>query len=360
MADMCRVIGPTTGVLRGSALRGALRLVGVWALLVAGAWAEAPEIAVGEPVVLAVYATKQAPMVERFGDGTIYVGRRHTAGLGPFGFRSADGGQTWAAASYAGIMVGQPPDGRAMGFEKLTVPIAPGEFVGRVRISTDSWKTVRGPVEIRLRIPNATGGTGDDGIPFGGPLFWRSVVAMPSGELLATMYGYFAGDRAYRSLVVRSHDQGGSWSYLSTVGTDGVAEPTMVRLPDGTLFVVMRTGSMSGPMRASRSHDDGQTWTAPVAAGLAGVDPDMIVLRDGTVAVGYGLKAPGRERRIAFSLDHGNHWVRDVLVWAGPGGTYSGLREVAPHLLVFVYDAQTGPSTFEMRASFIRLRTPGP
>ena len=36
--------------------------------------------------------------------------------------------------------------------------------------------------------------TPDDLKGFNGLLFWKSIVEMPDGRLLATMYGYFKGD----------------------------------------------------------------------------------------------------------------------------------------------------------------------
>src|SRR6185437_10034994 len=89
----------------------------------------------------------------------------------------------------------------------------------------------------------------------------RSVIELPGGDLLTTMYCRFEGDTAAsgymptmlksRTVVVRSRDQGSSWAYLSTVGvdsgvgTEGFGEPVLARISTGPhagrLVCVMRT-----------------------------------------------------------------------------------------------------------------------
>jgi len=219
------------------------------------------EIVVSDPITFTTYNSKNGLLAQKFRDGAIYVGLLHQAGPGPHGFRSTDGGKTWMPAPYAGVIMAQISDGTTMAFEQLTYRKGPGEFIGKVRFSKDGWKNVEGPRDVPLHIPNATGGVGDDMLPFEGPIFWGSVVEMPTGDLLATMYGYFEGDNTpielppesplyknpkfakYRTLVLRSGDRGKSWSYLSTVaydptvGQEGFCEPSMVRWPTAGCFV---------------------------------------------------------------------------------------------------------------------------
>ncbi|MEV6646860.1 sialidase family protein [Amycolatopsis sp. NPDC051371] len=74
--------------------------------------------------------------------------------------------------------------------------------------------------------------------------------------------------------------------------TQHSAFPDVTRLPDGTLYVVFRQGSnhyvnRDGFLRATASHDDGRTWTAPatVVAASAGTDyrdPSVSLSRTGT------------------------------------------------------------------------------
>lgn len=337
--------------------KGAVGLL-LWLTLVTPSWAGALDLTLSAPITFAAYEGKKAMHVERFRDGTLYVGLQHQIGPGPFGFRSTDGGQTWAVAPYAGIMLGQAADGRILGFERSVARTGPSTFSGKVRVSRDGWATVQGPETVALSIPNATGGRGDDGIPFEGPLFWRSAILMPTRDLLATMYGYFVGDSAYRSLVVRSSDGGQSWTYLSTIAAEpvigfGFAEPALVRLPNGQLLSLVRTG-WQAPLYAVWSQDNGQTWTVPVLTGIDGVDPDLIVMQTGLVVVGYGVKSP-RQRKLAVSLDQGRTWPHQTVIAAGAGGTYPGLREIRPGVILFVYEVQDG-AQFHVRRVFVTVR----
>jgi len=140
-----------------------------------------------------------------------------------------------------------------------------------------------------------------------GLYIYRTILEMPDGSWLMTMYGNFADDNLsppdrssqrevvtqMRSLVVRSVDQGRSWQYLATIAApqsgdpvgDGFAEPALTRLVDGRLLCILRTGHYF-PLYASWSSDEGRTWTAPVYTGLdRGCDSCLITLADGRVAL---------------------------------------------------------------------------
>jgi len=187
------------------------------------------------------------------------------------------------------------------------------------------------------------------------------MLELPDGRLLATLYGYFEGDTVpitgfkptegffkYRTLLVESRDQGASWSLVSTVaydpsiGQESFCEPALLRLADGELICIMRTGYTHDPMYLCRSRDDGKTWTKPVSTGLRGVDPRLLLVSNGLVACAYGVKeyeGNRRERRIMFSSDGGRTWFHNTIVFAGYGGSYPDAIELEPGKLLYVYDA---------------------
>jgi len=251
---------------------------------------------------------------------------------------------------------------------------------------------VDGPRDIPLHIPKGASGIGDDMKSFEGPIFWGSMVELPKGDLLATMYGYFEGDNTpielpadnplynnpkfakYRTLVLRSQDHGRSWSYLSTVaydpkvGQEGYCEPAMARLQDSRLLCVMRTGYAKDPMYQCWSRDNGQTWSKPVSIGVRGVDPALTVLSDGMVACSYGvkghIKGMRRERNVMFSVDGGATWSHTTQIYGGPGGSYPGLCAFRPGEILFVYEAQAlserfnepNPLKFRAMGAVIRVK----
>lgn len=185
----------------------------------------------------------------------------------------------------------------------------------------------------------------------------RSVLLEPDGSLLATMYGKFEGDERFRVILVRSVDDGENWDFVSTVaydpnagaawkgiGPQGFCEPVMIRAKDGSLLVMMRTGSYSA-MFQTRSIDDGKSWETPVNMGALSVDPDFCLMRNGLLACSFGRPTV----QLMFSPDGSGHlWTAPHTIYSGPrlGGfenssCYTGLRETADGRLLLVYDTNT-------------------
>ncbi|MFI4910059.1 MAG: FG-GAP-like repeat-containing protein [Sedimentisphaeraceae bacterium JB056] len=177
--------------------------------------------------------------------------------------------------------------------------------------------------------------------------FWRSIVQLSNGNLLATMYGMFDSDSYSRTIVVESDDLGQSWEYKSTVayrsdswmGTGGASEPVMVKLSNGNLLCVMRTGmipfDLEGdcPMIYCISSDNGATWSSPNSLHTPGVGPDMTVLNDGSVLLSYGR--PGVHLRIADAT--GNNWGTPFDIYEGSGCGYSGIRQAPDGAIYMIY-----------------------
>lgn len=206
--------------------------------------------------------------------------------------------------------------------------------------------------------------------------FSRSVLELPDNSLLATAYGCFQEDRLVpedrhsqietpyktRAFLVLSQDQGLSWHYYATIAqpiagdpvVEGFNEPTMVRLDDGRLLCILRTGHYT-PLYACWSSDDGQTWTDPLYTGLErGCWPCLRKLIDGRLALSYGQRFPaGWSRitpqgdwpryepiwpgtglvRLAISADGTGETWDDAIVGSGMGSCYSTIYEVAPDQL---------------------------
>lgn len=117
-------------------------------------------------------------------------------------------------------------------------------------------------------------------------LYWvHNVVADADGTVYQSVYGYYAGDRKYRQLVLVSHDEGLTWTVRSTVAYEpslrgernyeGTCEGALARAADGSLLIVMRAGSYL-PMYVARSTDNGATWSAPELL-LAGPNKQPVV-----------------------------------------------------------------------------------
>ena len=118
-----------------------------------------------------------------------------------------------------------------------------------------------------------------------GLVFHRGIVDLRDGSLLAAMYGNFEHDTItptnprskleskykLRAFTVRSTDQGLTWRYVSTVvapdpkvvdDSEGFNEWSIVRLADGQLLGIIRTGHYT-PLVASWSSDEGKRGRCP-------------------------------------------------------------------------------------------------
>ena len=110
----------------------------------------------------------------------------------------------------------------------------------------------------------------------------------------------------YSCFVLRSDDDGRTWELLSQVDmndeayeranhnyvdqtaiTGGFCEPRMTVLPDGSLAMIMRTGS-NMPSYITYSKDGGRSWTTPEWFDRVGVMPKLLTLGCGVTVAAYG------------------------------------------------------------------------
>lgn len=98
--------------------------------------------------------------------------------------------------------------------------------------------------------------------------------------------------------VFRSTDCGRTWDYLSQVlvdddtfnserGFEGLDEPHMKVMPDGSVTMLMRTGSLH-PSYITHSNDMCKTWSKPAIFDDCGVLPFLLPLKCGVTLASYG------------------------------------------------------------------------
>ena len=148
----------------------------------------------------------------------------------------------------------------------------------------------------------------------------HNVLQDADGTMYQSAYGRYAGDTKLRQAILVSHDGGINWTVEATVaystdiyppGTsyDGYCEGVLTRAHDGSLLIVMRTGSYL-PMYTSRSTDNGKTWSAPqqihTSSGqtVSSVYPTLDRLADGSLVLLVGR--PGYS--LLRSSDDGRTW----------------------------------------------------
>jgi hypothetical protein len=259
--------------------------------------------------------------------------------------RSVDKGKTWKRdppRANTETALGQLKDGTVLGYNMYTKEVAPGstEARGELFRSTDGGKTFQGPLEttVRLRLVLASQ-------PQHSMSFWRSILEIPNGDLVACMHGRYKGDPKVSAACVRSKDRGLTWDYLSDLGRgdasatgmDGFCEPVLCFTKAGDILCMMRTGGNAGqPMAQVRSADYGESWSTPQSVGVDSKDPDLCLLGNGVLACSFGQ--PGCW--IMFdATGTGREWGKPIQVFGGLSFCYTGIREIEPGKLLYVYDA---------------------
>lgn len=324
---------------------------------------------------------------------------------------SRDGGKTYQLFTFVpgqddpffeGGMT-QLADGAFFGMDTYIVPEEAGRDgwgEGEAWISRDDLRTFEGPIKTTFHIPKIDfySSRDDGGGPHTAARLHRSILELPDGTMLATLYCIFKGDCApcgytpsmmkMRVVVVRSVNKGLHWDYAATVatdigiGTEGFGEPCVVRIEKGNhagrLLCMMRTGR---DMYEAFSDDDGSTWSdyrivrlpidiyavnswreqfgwrfeeaKPEMRSLAGaiVDPDIIQMENGLLAMSFGVRVPEKlcwedpshpvnGVYCAFSKNSGDTWSHVIQLLSGEMTThYTALRECGKNRLVYHYDA---------------------
>lgn len=177
---------------------------------------------------------------------------------------------------------------------------------------------------------------------------WGDIIADKNGNWLTTVYYKTGPDpRSTLLVLVRSRDRGMTWREISVIaedrlhgnpldwmGDEGPSEAGMVRLADGQLYVVFRTGDYLGE---TWSQDDGADWNPPVNLHNKGVAPRIRRLACGALACTFGRPGP---LSIMFSADGtGRSWTHITKIFDGMSTRYTGLAEITPGKLFVVYDS---------------------
>lgn len=191
------------------------------------------------------------------------------------------------------------------------------------RVSEDGGESF-GPVEELPKHKKYLVGTVHPGLKLAG----GRLVMGYSWDIPAEM-GRSGSNEGYmdlRSGALISENDGQSWHagedivvtaakgepYLS-YSTDGIVEPSLVELEDGSLFLLGRTGTNN--LWQSRSYNGGDTWEEATASPLVSHNCPAALLRlaDGTIAVAYNDHPLERSHMsLRFSSDNCHTWSRPV------------------------------------------------
>ena len=163
----------------------------------------------------------------------------------------------------------------------------------------------------------------------------RSFIEASDGSWLQSAYGKRDGLPVWRNFLLRSIDQGQSWSYFSDVMAptqyyfeSGPNETSMTVLGDGSILAWVRQGhGQLGPLMQTRSYDNGATWSTPTVLDAdGGLDPNVVRLGNDTLVASYGRRDDGIFFLVDFS-GTGNEW-ETLHLYEGRTSGYSSLVPV--------------------------------
>ena len=348
---------------RRAFLPGAAIFVSIAAFVLTAAGAaeetEVLQITVGEPTFLSPVRYQNSAGVAASRTGTVAV-FYPTPSSGTQYRISHDSGRTWGEVrdftpGYVGPMTVGRRDGGVL-VMLSTSPVEGGEpdqLEAKRIVFSDDFLTYEEGISA-VSIPNVVMHT--KWARFWPPFCVGKIVQLENGDLLGSMYGNLRGDENwYRTMVLRSTDEGLSWNYQGSVAFSkddpdpnlagaycGYCEPSLALLSNGQLLCIMRTqgAQFAGeyrPLYQCWSDDLGKTWTEPVVSKpyLMNIAPTLAVLDNGVVVCRHGR--PGFH--IAFSLDQGHTWQDRIRFSDLPEPVITGqfdLVKVGPNSLVAV------------------------
>jgi hypothetical protein len=142
------------------------------------------------------------------------------------------------------------------------------------------------------------------------------IIRLADGTLLLGIHGRNDGDQACTG-VVRSVDDGQTWTDFTPVAADGVRgywEPSFAILKNGHILALSRT-EPEPFMYQCISRDNGRSWSKPVKTTIQGDVPELIVLRSGNILCSYRSQEPGtQDTRMCISRDQGQTWTDEVVI----------------------------------------------
>ena len=114
----------------------------------------------------------------------------------------------------------------------------------------------------------------------------------------STSREYASGDfcKYYSTYIFTSEDNGRTWNFLSQLSTlgqsidfsEGLCEPCLNIMPDGSIMILMRSGGNSKPCYWARSTNKCKTWSVIKKFDDIGVLPQMVTLASGISIATYG------------------------------------------------------------------------
>ena len=169
----------------------------------------------------------------------------------------------------------------------------------------------------------------------------NGMIALDDGLYFCTYCGSHTQSESFRGFnsvyIFRSTDCGRSWNLLSRLDVDevtfnpaehfeGLDEPMMSEMPDGSVVMLMRSGS-GLPSWIVRSTDHCRTWSTPEKFDDIGVLPFLLTLDCGVTLASYGRN---KLYLRATSDPSGMDWQDHTEILLSPGNASCYYTDMIP------------------------------
>lgn len=323
----------------------------------------------GETTIVNDAAHNAFPGVAVAGDGTILVSYRKATDHDSTGDgeivlrRSTDEGATWSAEET--LLTSASWDYRTCALTKLST----GTLLMSVGVGTAAGALVVGD-QVVLRSTD----DGDTWSPVtpgsmsfsGFEHLTGPACELADGHVLLPVFGQNSGDSGRTCKVMRSTDDGQSWSLLATIAsgpTDSRSynEPGLVQLANGTVYALVRDYP-ADDYYVCPSTDNGATWGARTL-----LDADMgggpaPVAIDDTTAAWVFRDMPTETARIAYATGSfssiGKHATIHTGSTSAAGSTYGQIAKLPGGRWVVVYGYEPSSSNSDVYARVEPARPP--
>lgn len=247
--------------------------------------------------------------------------------------RSLDGGKTWTIEKHPDLL---PPDGT----KEAGIPVELGgkpdaDCPGGIDFSNPNFI-------LTARMSDANGGRSRFYYSMNRGRTWKGPYKLPNfgqkGTAARTDYLVNSkhsltlfltvstpNGKEGRVMVVQTNDGAKTWHFVSFIGPEPAAGdyaimPSSVRLSPSSVLTAIRHPHW---IEIWRSDDNLETWyyvNTPVPETGNGNPPSMIRLRDGRIAITYGVRVPPYEICARLSKDGGQTWGPIIVLRTGAAG----------------------------------------
>lgn len=187
------------------------------------------------------------------------------------------------------------------------------------------------------------------------------IVKLPDGRFGATYYAKNPGEAQYTAWMAWSYD---TWTWTSNriinmLGSNTPATEPYLVVNGGVTHMLFRWGNDQIGIRSSTNSGASGSWDAPrMILTQATGRPSVIATANGTLVVVY-RDLPGRNARMAYSVDNGVSWQDGGIVLAAPVGgigmTYAAMVETSPGTIRLVVGMEQPDGTSDLWGGTVTL-----